>query len=138
MERIKTYVKLYFQEIFPLCIGIAALTLVILLLIGRLNFVNYLNTLFIEAAVALIVAGIFSILSFFNLKFYKYFSHNVAEFNLRLSQMDLLDKEAKNKTIDERVNTSKVRFEASVYCLIIGATLLLLLFMIHFGSRFFI
>jgi hypothetical protein len=137
MERIKIYVKLYFQEIFPLCIGIAGLTLVILLLIGRLNFVNYLNTLFFEAAIALIVAGIFSILSFFNLKFHKYFSHNVAEFNLRLSQMDLLDKEAKNKTIDERVNTSKVRFEASVYCLIIGATLLLLLFMIHFGSRLF-
>ncbi len=109
-ERIKYYARLYFEKIVPLSAGIAALTIVALVLIGKLNIVNYLDVLFVEASVAFIIAGVFSIIVLFTPM-----SKKVATSN---SKGDL-----------------KVGF--SLLFLIVGSTLILFMFIIHFVSKLF-
>ncbi|MGB9695500.1 MAG: hypothetical protein ACP5SB_00440 [Caldisericaceae bacterium] len=138
-RKTKLYAGFYFYKILPLCVSVAVLTLLVFAVLRRLSLINYLNTLFVEAAVALILAGIFSILSFYNLTYYKYYpSSNLSKSSLRQTQKNLIDKDTKDKNINERVNTSEVRLEVSVIFIIIGATLLVLLFIIHFASKLFL
>jgi hypothetical protein len=109
-EKFNYYVKLYIK-ILPITLIIALITLIVLTFVGKPGLINYLNALFIETGVLLMIAGIFSTIALF--------TRISREDKIKISRLDL-------------------RIGYSTLFLIIGATLLTIMFIIHFASKLFI
>ena len=109
----KFFVKtIYLKKVFPIAIAIAFLTWIVMYFMRNLSIVNYLNVLFIEASVVMIIAAIFFTSGRRSL--YKYYSASKGT--------QLWGFETKNEAQDNRQRTST----ATIF-LLISVTLFIIL-----------
>jgi hypothetical protein len=117
----KAFLKVYFKIILPISIVLAVLPILVLVYLKKFLLVNYLNVLFLEASVCFLVT------LFLSMRLNFFFS------GIGRTQFKISDEVLRYGISKER----EQKISNSLIFALIGLTLLLTLFLVHFLSKLF-